>query len=180
MVDGPLAREGTTGSPPEFDADYRVSDDVVASVAGMAAAEVAGVTAMGAGPGLADVLAKRYPTRGVRVEIGTREVAVDVYLHVAYGERIPAVAQRVQESVRRAVEGMTGLRVVEVNVHVQGLSVPGGRASLDPGGGGVRRGRPRPGMGGTHGAAPPPPTGRGGAAAPAGADGLEEGAGPES
>ena len=182
MVDGSSTGEGTTGSPPDLDADYRVSDEVVASVAGMAAAEVAGVTAMGAGPGLGDVLAKRYPTRGVRVEIGTREVAVDVYLHVAYGERIPAVAQRVQESVRRAVEGMTGLRVVEVNVHVQGLSIPGGRPGLDPGGGGSRRGRPRPGMGGVGGASLPPPAPRVGAVGPSGTDGPDDGpdAGSES
>lgn len=109
------------GLPADIEADYRVSDEVVASIAGMAAGQVPGVTAMGGGPGLGDVLGKRHFTRGVRVELGSREVAVDLYLHVGFGVRIPTVAQRVQERVKRAVEGMTGLQVVEVNVHVQGL-----------------------------------------------------------
>jgi uncharacterized alkaline shock family protein YloU len=129
-MDGPVPRgEGATGPPPEPEAEYRVADDVVAQAAAMAAAEVPGVAAMGSGPGLGDVLAKRHGARGVRVEIGTREVAVDVYLHVRYGERIPVVAQRVQENVRRVVEAMTALRVVEVNVHVQGLALPPPRAA---------------------------------------------------
>jgi len=104
-------------------AEYRVADDVVAGIAGIAAAEVAGVAGLGGGLGLGlgEVLGKRTSARGVRVEIGMREAAVDVYLHVAYGVQIPVVAQRVQENVKRAVESMTGLEVIEVNVHVQGL-----------------------------------------------------------
>ncbi len=111
--------------------DYRVQDDVIASIAGLAASEVEGVSGLGGGLalGLGEVLGARQSARGVRVEIGTREAAVDVYLQVDYGVRIPVVAQRVQEAVKRAVESMTGLRVVEVNVHVHGVdfSRPPGR-----------------------------------------------------
>lgn len=102
-----------------------MADDVVASIAGIAATEVAGVAGLGGGLGLGlgEVLSKRPSARGVRVEIGTREVAVDVYLHVTYGVQIPVVAQRVQENVKAAVESMTGFEVIEVNVHVQGLDI---------------------------------------------------------
>ncbi len=109
-------------APPQA-GEYRVSDDVVASIAGIAAAEVEGVAGLGVGLalGLGDVLGKRARARGVRVEVGSREAAVDVYLQVAFGVNIPTVAQRVQEAVKRAIEGMTALAVVEVNVHICGL-----------------------------------------------------------
>lgn len=123
MDDPPVAPAAT---------DFRLSDEVVATVAGLAAAEVPGVTALGTRPGwdLGEVIGKRGAARAVRVEVGTREVLLDIYLHVAYGERIPLVAQRVQEAAKGAVESMTGLTVIQVNVHVQGVDVGGhGRGS---------------------------------------------------
>jgi uncharacterized alkaline shock family protein YloU len=54
--------------------------------------------------------------------VGERQAAVDLYVVIEYGVRIPEVAQRVHENVKRAVESMTGLEVVEVNIHVQGVS----------------------------------------------------------
>lgn len=124
-------------TPARTEGEYRLADEVVATIAGLAAAAVPGVTAMGGGPGLdlGEVLGKRHGARGVRVELGTRQAALDVYLHVAYGARIPTVAHRVQESVKLAVESMTGLRVVEVNVHVQGVDAAPARGrpgALDP------------------------------------------------
>lgn len=102
----------------------RISDEVVGSIAGIAAGEVEGVAGMSASlaGSLTEMLGKKNPARGVRVEVGTREAAVDLFLNVEYGVRIPVVAQRVQENVKRAVESMTGLKVVEVNIHVQGLA----------------------------------------------------------
>jgi uncharacterized alkaline shock family protein YloU len=107
----------------------RISDDVVAAIAALAAGEVDGVVGVSGGlvGGLSEVLGRTIG-RGVKVEVGTRECAIDVYLTVAYGVRIPVVAQRVQENVKRAVEGMTGLQVVEVNVHVQAVQDPSGDA----------------------------------------------------
>ncbi len=134
-------RHGETETPPaEAGAqapgtvgEYRIADDVVAAIAGMAAAAVPGVAGLGGSLplGLSEVLAKRHATRGVRVEMGTREAAIDLHLQVRYGVQIPAVAQRVQESVKRSVESMTGLSVVEVNVYVQGLEA-GGPADAAP------------------------------------------------
>ena len=113
--------------------EYRIADDVVAAIAGMAAAAVPGVAGLGGALplGLSEVLGKRHAARGVRVEMGTREAAVDLHLQVRYGVQIPAVAQRVQESVKRSIEAMTGLDVVEVNVYVQGLD-PGGPGDAAP------------------------------------------------
>jgi uncharacterized alkaline shock family protein YloU len=103
---------------------FRISDDVVGIIAGIAATEVEGVAGMSAGlaGSLSEMLGKKNPTKGVRVEVGTREAALDLFLNVEYGVSIPAVAQKVQEAVKTAVESMTGLKVVEVNIHVQGVA----------------------------------------------------------
>jgi uncharacterized alkaline shock family protein YloU len=103
----------------------RISDDVVGVIAGIAAMEVDGVAGMSGGFA-AEVgermLGKRSLTKGVKAQVGEKECALDLFIVVEYGVRIPDVAQRVQENVKRAVEAMTGLEVVEVNIHIQGVS----------------------------------------------------------
>jgi uncharacterized alkaline shock family protein YloU len=101
----------------------RIADEVVGIIAGLAATEVAGVAGMSAGlvGGIAEMLGKKNLSKGVKVEVGEREAAVDLYIIVEYGVRIPDVALRVQENVKRGIESMTGLDVVEVNIHVQGV-----------------------------------------------------------
>lgn len=101
----------------------RIADEVVGIIAGLAATEVTGVAGMSAGlvGGIAEMLGKKNLSKGVKVEVGEREAAVDLYIIVEYGVRIPDVALRVQENVKRAIESMTGLDVVEVNIHVQGV-----------------------------------------------------------
>ena len=101
----------------------RIADEVVAIIAGMAATEVDGVAGMSAGlvGGIAEMLGKKNLSKGVKVEVGEKEAAVDLYIIVEYGVRIPDTALRVQENVKRGIESMTGLDVVEVNVHVQGV-----------------------------------------------------------
>ncbi|MDQ7790550.1 MAG: Asp23/Gls24 family envelope stress response protein [Desulforudis sp.] len=101
----------------------RIANEVVAIVAGLAATEVPGVAAMSGGlaGGIAEKLGRKNLGRGVKVEVGEKETAVDLYVIVEYGIRIPDVAAQIQSSVKRAIETMTGLVVVEVNVHVQGV-----------------------------------------------------------
>ncbi|WP_371381729.1 Asp23/Gls24 family envelope stress response protein [Sporomusa aerivorans] len=101
----------------------RIADEVVGIIAGLAATEVSGVAGMSAGlvGGIAEMLGKKNLSKGVKVEVGEREAAVDLYIIVEYGVRIPDIALRVQENVKRAIESMTGLDVVEVNIHVQGV-----------------------------------------------------------
>ncbi|MGI6199464.1 MAG: Asp23/Gls24 family envelope stress response protein [Christensenellales bacterium] len=102
------------------------ADDVIATIAGLAAAEIEGVAGMSGGmvEGIGELLGRKNLTKGVRVEVGQQEAAVDLNLVVAYGSTIHQVCRDVQENVRKAIETMTGLKVVEVNVNVLGISVP--------------------------------------------------------
>lgn len=104
----------------------RIADEVVAIIAGMAATEVEGVSAMSGGiaGGIAEALGRRNLAKGVKVEVGTEEAKVDLHIVVQYGKRIPDVAWEIQDRVKKAVEKMTGLKVLQVNVHVQGVSFP--------------------------------------------------------
>ena len=71
--------------------------------------------------GIAEMLGKKNLAKGVKVEVGEKEAAVDLYVIMEYGVRLPDIAIQVQENVKHAIESMTGLEVVEVNVHVQGV-----------------------------------------------------------
>ena len=100
------------------------ANEVVAVIAGVAANEVEGVAGMCAASGISEVFSRntKNVTRGIKVELGTEEVSVDIYLMIEYGTPIQTAAQNVQENVRKAIEEMTGLHVVRVDVHVQGVS----------------------------------------------------------
>lgn len=103
----------------------RIADEVVAIVAGIATTEVAGVAGMSGGivGGIAEILGAKNLTKGVKVEVGEKEAAIDLFIIVEYGVRIPDVCWDIQEKVKKAVESMTGLNVVEVNVHIQGVNI---------------------------------------------------------
>lgn len=100
------------------------ADDVVATIAALAAADVEGVYGMSGGvvEGFTEKLGRKNLTKGVKVEVGTEEVAVDLSCLVQYGFRIQDVCKNVQSAVKNAIETMTGLRAVEVNVFVQGIA----------------------------------------------------------
>ena len=101
----------------------RIADEVVGIIAGMAATEIPGVAGMSGGlvGGIAEMLGKKNLAKGVKVAVGEKEAAVDLYVIMEYGVRLPDIAIQVQENVKHAIESMTGLEVVEVNVHVQGV-----------------------------------------------------------
>lgn len=103
--------------------DIRISEEVVAIIASVAAMEVEGVAGMSGGiaGGIAEILGRKNLSKGVKVEVGEKEAAIDVYVIVEYGSRIPEVSWNVQEKVKQRVEAMTGLNVVEVNIHIQGI-----------------------------------------------------------
>jgi len=102
----------------------RISEDVVAVIAGMSCSEVEGVAGMSGGlvGDISEILGKKSLSKGVKVEVGEKETAIDLFLVVHYGAKIPEVAQKVEENVKTAVEIMTGLKVVQVNVHVHGVA----------------------------------------------------------
>jgi len=107
----------------------KISDDVVSVIAGIAATEVEGIVGMSGGivGDISEILGKKNLSKGVKVDVGEREAALDLFVITRYGVRIPEVAYRVQEKVKQAVESMTGLRVVEVNIHVHGVAFQEGR-----------------------------------------------------
>ena len=104
----------------------KIADEVVSIIAGLAATEIDGIAGMSGGlvGGIAEVLGRKNFSKGVKVEVGEKEAAIDLYIIVKYGVRIPDVALAAQENIKRAIETMTGLSVVEVNVHVQGVHFP--------------------------------------------------------
>lgn len=105
----------------------KISDDVVSIIAGKAVSEVEGVSSMAGGfaGGITEVLSgKKNFSKGIKVEVGEKETKIDVNIIVEYGTRIPDIAFEIQNRVKKAVENMTGLKVLEVNVHVQGVHTP--------------------------------------------------------
>ena len=103
----------------------KISDDVVAVIAGVAVSEVAGVSGMAGGfaGGISEVFSgKKNLAKGIKADINENKAKIDVNIIVEYGSRIPDVAFEIQNRVKKAVESMTGLKVEEVNVHVQGVN----------------------------------------------------------
>ena len=104
--------------------NIQIADDVVAIIAGKAVSDAPGVYAMAGGfaGGISEVLSgKKNLSKGIKVDAGDKEVKIDVNIIVEYGSRIPDVAFEIQNRVKKSVESMTGLKVSEVNVHVQGV-----------------------------------------------------------
>ena len=108
------------------------NNEVVAIIAGLAANEIEGIAGMCNVSG--SLMSKnRNVTRGVKVEVGSEEVAVDLYVIVEYGIPIQRAAADAQENVRKAIESMTGLHVVRVDVHVQSVSFEQDKKALQAG-----------------------------------------------
>ena len=108
----------------ESNEGIKISNDVVAVIAGVAVSEVPGVASMSGGfaGGISEVLSgKKNLSKGIKVDADEKEVKIDVNIIVEYGSRIPDVAFEIQNRVKKSVENMTGLKVAEVNVHVQGV-----------------------------------------------------------
>ena len=106
----------------------KIANDVVATIAGLAAADVEGIAGMSGGVagGIAEMLGRKNLTKGVKVEVGDSETSIDIFCIVEYGISITTVASNVQNKVKNAVESMTGLSVQAVNIHVQGVTFPQG------------------------------------------------------
>jgi uncharacterized alkaline shock family protein YloU len=135
------ANNGTTSNPAPAtrdrlataDGHISVAEGVVQKIAGKACREVAGVHAMGtSGTRAFGALRERIPGssgpsfgQGVGVEVGESEAAIDLDIVVEYGVGIAELGRSIQRNVKQAVERMTGLRVVEVNVSVDDVYLPG-------------------------------------------------------
>ena len=103
----------------------QIANDVIAVIAGVAVSEVQGVAGMAGGfaGGITEVLSGRKNlAKGIKVEVTENKTKIDVNIIVEYGSRKPEIAFEIQNRVKKAVESMTGLKVEEVNVHVQGVN----------------------------------------------------------
>lgn len=107
------------------DGNVKISTEVIASIAGVAATEVEGVVGMSGGiKGLSDILGLKNISKGIKVEVGEKSTAIDLVIIVEYGKNISEIAKNVQQNIRTSIENMTGLDVIEVNVTIQGISMP--------------------------------------------------------
>lgn len=103
----------------------KIADDVVAMIAALAATEVDGVAAM-AGNMTNELLSRvgvRSLSKGARVDVANKKVKVELAITMEYGYNIPATCQRVQNRVKAAIENMTGLEVLDVNIRIAGINV---------------------------------------------------------
>jgi uncharacterized alkaline shock family protein YloU len=126
-----VARQGSPGGLQTEKGTTTIANGVVTKIAGIAAREVAGVHKLGGGVARAlGAVTQRLPggespSQGVSVETGETEAAVDVTVVVEYGESIPNVAQQIRENIVQRIEGLTGLKVTQVNVEVNDLHFAG-------------------------------------------------------
>lgn len=107
------------------DGSVRIADDVLGTIASVAAESVDGVVDMQSNfkASVTDMLGVKNLSRGVKVTVGEHEAVIDMFLTVLYGRNIIDICKEVQVKVKEAIENMTGLDVVEVNTHVSGIAL---------------------------------------------------------
>lgn len=105
--------------------EVQIADEVVAIIAGLAATEVDGVDSMAGNitNELVGKLGMKNLSKGVKVDVTEEHVSVDLSLNIKYGYRIPKVSEAVQDRVKAAIENMTGLMVLDVNVKIAGVNM---------------------------------------------------------
>ena len=105
--------------------EVRIADEVVAIIAGLAATEVDGVDSMAGNitNELVGKLGMKNLSNGVKVDVTEEHVSVDLSLNIKYGYNIPDVSERVQDRVKSAIENMTGLTVLDVNIRIAGVNI---------------------------------------------------------
>ena len=123
MADTKLSTQDTSAVKKESNGTITFANEVIATIAGLAAVDIPGVAGMSGGfvDGFTELLGRKNLSKGIKVEVGTEEVAVDIAIVVEYGTPVPEIAQNIQMAVMKSIETMTGLKVVEVNLNVQGI-----------------------------------------------------------
>ncbi|MBC8588436.1 Asp23/Gls24 family envelope stress response protein [Paratissierella segnis] len=106
--------------------NVKISDDVIAIIAGIAATEVKGVVGMSGGitGGITELLGMKNMSKGVKVELNENIAKVDLFIIVEFGSNLAKVGKEVQSNVKASIENMTALNVNEINVNIQGVSLP--------------------------------------------------------
>ena len=105
--------------------EVRIADEVVAIIAGLAATEVEGVASMAGNitNELVGKLVMKTLSKGVKLTVVDNTVSVVLSLNLEFGFSVPEVSRRVQEKVKAAIENMTGLEVLEVDIQIEGVNI---------------------------------------------------------
>lgn len=105
--------------------DVKIASEVVTVIATIAATEVDGIAGMSGGltGDIAEKFGMKSSNKGIKVQIGETETIIDLFLIVEYGIKVPDAAWEVQQNVKKSVETMTGLKVAQVNIHIQGINI---------------------------------------------------------
>ena len=108
--------------------EVQIADEVVAIIAGLAATEVEGVDSMAGNitNELVGKLGMKNLSKGVKIDVTEEHVSVDLSLNIKYGYNIPDVSEKVQDKVKSAIQNMTGLTVLEVNIRIAGVNFADG------------------------------------------------------
>ncbi|MBP2024998.1 Asp23/Gls24 family envelope stress response protein [Peptoniphilus stercorisuis] len=109
----------------EGEGNVKIADDVIATIAAVAAESIDGVVELQSTlkASVTDMLGVKNLAKGVKVSVGENEAIIDLFLTVEYGKNIVSVSKEVQEKVKEAIETMTSLNVIEVNIHVSGIAM---------------------------------------------------------
>lgn len=101
----------------------KISDEVIITMAGIAASSVKGVAIVrtGVADGISSIFNRNSYSKGIKVEVNEDTVIVDIYISVEYGRKINDTAREVQEAVKKDIENMTGLTVAAVNVNISSI-----------------------------------------------------------
>lgn len=103
-----------------------IDNEVLGSIAGISAMECYGLVDMSkksAASGLAELLKRENVSKGVKVRSEKNEIIIDLYVVVEFGTKISTVAKNIIDKVKYNIETITGLKVKQVNINVQGVRV---------------------------------------------------------
>ena len=101
--------------------NIKISEEVIVRISAISAREVEGVSGLGTGSGWGDLLSKKTPAKGIKVEITEEATIIDVHVTVKFGVKINDIALQLQKTVKNAVESYAGLENITVNVFVDGI-----------------------------------------------------------
>jgi uncharacterized alkaline shock family protein YloU len=103
----------------EDNINLSISEEVIATIAEKTVLEIPGVHSFSGG---INVLGKKIGTQGIKVEMSRKDISIDVFIVVNYGVKIPDIAWKIQDKVKKELENMTGMVVTTVNVHIQDIN----------------------------------------------------------
>jgi uncharacterized alkaline shock family protein YloU len=104
----------------------KISEDVLATIAGMATSEIKGVAGLSLRPSSdlkGFVFNKKGPGKAIRLEMKDGEATIDIFVNLYIGFKIPDVASEIQARVKEEMQNMTGITVSKVNVHITGVVI---------------------------------------------------------